>query len=90
MTTLHEIYEEEQRMRKLKSLVDLVAQQLRVGNFDTEHAQQLIEETKRKVLELFPDKEFQFELIYRPRFNRILQEKKIADRKDYKPTANNG
>jgi hypothetical protein len=76
MATLQEIYEEELRMRKLKVLVDLTAQKLRVLPLTEEEGIRLIEETKKYVLKLFPDKEFQFELIYRPRFNRILQEKK--------------
>ena len=74
MPSLHEIYEEELRMRKLRGLVDLTAQKLRVLDLSKEDGIKLIEETKKLVLELFPDKESQFELIYRPRFLRILGE----------------
>jgi hypothetical protein len=74
MPTLQEIYEEELRMRKLRMLVDLTAQKLRVLDLSKEDGIKLIEETKQQVLELFPDKESQFELIYRPRFLRILGE----------------
>ncbi len=38
----------------------------------------LVEETKRLVLELFPDKEGLFDLIYRPRFYRIIESKPIV------------
>lgn len=74
MATLQKIYEEELRMRKLKALVDLTAQKLRELNLSEPEGIQLIEDTKKEVLKLFPDKESVFELIYRPRFTRILHE----------------
>lgn len=38
-------------------------------------AQEVVEHAKKTALELFPDKEQTFDLIYGPRFRRVLAEK---------------
>lgn len=38
-------------------------------------AQEVIEHAKKTALQLFPDKEQTFDLIYGPRFRRVLAEK---------------
>jgi hypothetical protein len=35
----------------------------------------MVAETRRFALQLFPDKEFTYDLIYAPRFRRLLSEK---------------
>ncbi|MBI2367271.1 MAG: hypothetical protein HYV01_20050, partial [Deltaproteobacteria bacterium] len=40
-----------------------------------EEAQDVVNHAKRTALQLFPDKEETFDLIYGPRFRRILVEK---------------
>jgi hypothetical protein len=40
-----------------------------------EEAQGIVENVKRAACGLFPGKEETFELIYRPRFNRAIQER---------------
>lgn len=62
-------------MRKLRTIVDLTAALLYQGDHSGAEALALIEATKKSVLQLCPGKEDAFELIYRPRFERILQEK---------------
>jgi hypothetical protein len=64
--------EEEKNMRRMKKIVDRTAHSLRNDLLSEREARELIENTKRNVLALFPDKEEEFELIYKPRFERML------------------
>lgn len=66
----------------LRMMVDECARKLREEDLSTEEVKNLIESTRRKVLGLFPGKEEQFELIYRPRFERILAEKNLRRKAD--------
>lgn len=72
MPTREEIREENHRMNRLCLIVDSTAFKLRKNIYSREEALVLLEETKERVLELFPDKGELFELIYRPRFMRII------------------
>jgi hypothetical protein len=65
--------EERKKLRRLRRMVDRTAKALRSDPLSEREALEVIENTKRNVLVLFPDKEEEFELIYRPRFNRLLE-----------------
>jgi hypothetical protein len=69
------ILEEERRVRKLTRLVDFTAALLRQSDLALTDAQKLIAFSRERALELFPDKGQTFDLIYGPRFRRILAEK---------------
>jgi len=69
------VVSEQGKMRTLKKLVDECARALAEDPLSPERAQALIENTRKKALGLFRGKEEQFELIYRPRFERILKER---------------
>ena len=75
MATLKEIQEERKKLRYLRLIVDLTLQLLYQEDLTVSEMLELVEATKKQVLTLFPGKEFQFELIYRPRFNRVIQER---------------
>lgn len=66
--------EEEQKMRRLRVVVDLAAAVLQQGNLSITEAVALIRAVKKQVLYLFPDKEATFDLIYKPRFERLVKE----------------
>lgn len=70
-----ELHEEEQKLRKLRFVVDYAI--LYIKNHDISHddALKIIEGVKKHALKLFPDKEEAFEIIYVPRFKRLLNEK---------------
>lgn len=72
-----EVREEQIRMMRLRLRVDLTAYRLRYTDLTREAALTLIEETREEVLNLFPEKEDVFELVLRPRFRRILNERMI-------------
>lgn len=72
--TDEEIEEERRRIRYLRMLVDLTRIILYQGNLSYEEALELVANTKEAALKLFPGKEETYNLIYRPRFERVLWE----------------
>jgi len=70
-----DLLEEERKIRELRCLVDITSMVIAQGNISVLEACTLIRLTRRHVLELFPDKANVFELVHRPRFARIVQER---------------
>ena len=70
-----EIKEENKRIRFLRFLVDLSLQEIQQENLSLEEILRIVEDVKRAACTLFPGKEETFELIYRPRFDRVIQER---------------
>jgi hypothetical protein len=70
-----EIKEENRKIRYLRFLVDFSILSIQQDNLLFEEALGLVEDVKRAACSLFPGKEETFELIYRPRFNRVIQER---------------
>lgn len=70
-----EIREENRKVRRLQLVVDLVTNLLRQSDMPIEEAAELVAATRRFALTLFPDKAHTYDLIYRPRFQRLLAEK---------------
>lgn len=63
-------------MRRLRFLVDLSqAILMQQSDLTLQEAFKIMENTKRAVLSLFPDKEHVYELVYAPRFRRIISER---------------
>ena len=69
------LLEEERKLRRLRRSMDLAATLLQQVDLTLEEAQDVVQHAKRTALKLFPDKEATFDLIYGPRFRRILAEK---------------
>jgi len=70
-----EVEEEDRRVRILRRLVDFSLAYIAQSSIPLEKAHAVVEGVKRYALRLFPDKEATFDLIYLPRFRRLLQEK---------------
>ncbi|PYV24461.1 MAG: hypothetical protein DMG24_11425 [Acidobacteria bacterium] len=70
-----EIMEENRKVRRLQVVVDLVTNLLLQSDLPLEEASELVAETRRFALGLFPDKEQTYDLIYQSRFRRLLAEK---------------
>jgi len=70
-----EIKEENRKIRYLRFLVDFSILSIQQDELFLEEALELVEDVKRAACALFPEKEETFELIYRPRFNRVIQER---------------
>ncbi|MFQ5772349.1 MAG: hypothetical protein ACE5HX_17570 [bacterium] len=74
MASSEELAEEQRKMRRLRAIVDLTAAVLYQSNLTTVEAMELVKAAKKSVLNLFPEKEATFDLIYKPRFERIIKE----------------
>ncbi len=75
MPTEEEIREENRKVRRLQIVVDLVTNLLRQSDIPVEEATELVAATRQFALGLFPDKGETYDLIYKPRFQRLLAEK---------------
>ena len=75
MATEAEILEENRKVRRLQMVVDLVTNVLRQSDVSVEEASELVAATRQFALRLFPDKGLTYDLIYKPRFQRLLAEK---------------
>ncbi len=73
--TKEEIAEEQKKINRLRLLADLTMSVIMQSNLPLTEAQGLVEGLKNSAVWLFPGKEDIFELIYRPRFNRVIIEK---------------
>ena len=62
-------------MLRLRLRADLTTYRLRFQPMSREQALALIERTRDEILELFPGKGDVFDLVLRPRFLRILNER---------------
>lgn len=69
------IEEEERRIRRLQRIVDFACTVLHQQDMTIEEAQGLVDGVKKMALNLFPEKEQTFDLIYGSRFRRILVER---------------
>lgn len=70
-----ELIKEEKNMRRLKFIVDITQAVLMQSDLTLQESLNLMENTKKAALSLFPDKEFVYDLIYTPRFRRIVEER---------------
>jgi len=70
-----EVKKENRKIRYLRFLVDFSVLSIQQDDLLLQEALQLVEDVKKAVCNLFPGKEETFELIYRPRFNRVIQER---------------
>ena len=66
---------ENRKIRYLRFLVDFSILSIQQEGLYLEEALERVEDVKRVACSLFPGKEETFELIYRPRFHRVIQER---------------
>lgn len=67
--------EENRRIRHLRRLVDFTLALIAQSNMPLEEAYRLVAAVRQQALRLFPGKEETFDLIYKPRFRRLITEK---------------
>ncbi len=72
--TREEIAEENRKLRLLRLMVDLTISLMYQTNLTREEALEHFEKVRNFALRLFPGKELAFELIYAPRFKRVIQD----------------
>ncbi len=74
--TQAEIEEENRKLRKLQIMMSMVMSVIsQDASMTVEEAAELVANSKRAALALFPDKELAYDIIYRPRLQRIMNER---------------
>ena len=75
MHTREELEEEDRRVRQLRLVVNLALSVIGQTDISLAQAQEMVAATRGLALRLFPGKELTFDLIYLPRFHRLLAER---------------
>jgi hypothetical protein len=70
-----ELFREEEQIRQLRIIVDYAESMLLRSELTHRECLKIVESTKDTVLRLFPGKEDVFNLIYVPRFSRVISER---------------
>lgn len=73
---LREREEEARKIRRLQVMISMVMSVIgQDPNMTVEEASELAAGAKRAALAMFPDKELAFDLLYRPRLQRLIRER---------------
>lgn len=68
--------DEARRLRRLQVMMDLVMQVIAQDpNLPYDEAAQMVADSRTAALAMFPGKELAYDLIYRPRFQRLIRER---------------
>ena len=71
-----ELIEESRKIRRLQMVVNMVTQVIaQDSSLTVEEASEMVADTRRVALGMFPDKELAFNLIYWPRLQRLMRER---------------
>jgi hypothetical protein len=68
--------EEQRRIRRLQMMMDMVMSVIsQDGSLTVDQAAELVADTKKAALAMFPDKELAYNIIYKPRLQRLMRER---------------
>ena len=68
--------EEQKLIRRLQLMMNLVLQTIaQDGSLTVDEAAQMIADSRKAALAMFPGKELAYDLIWRPRFQRLMRER---------------
>jgi hypothetical protein len=71
-----ESQEEAKKIRRLQLMISMVMSVIAQDpNLSVEEAAELIAGAKRAALAMFPDKELAFDILYKPRLQRLMKER---------------
>lgn len=74
--TSRELEEEAKKIRRLQLMISMVMSVIgQDPNLTLEEASELAAGAKRAALAMFPDKELAFDLLYKPRLQRLMRER---------------
>ena len=76
---MDDLLNEERKIRRLRFIVDFALEFIRTQDIPHDSAIGIIEGVREQALRLFPGKEETFDMIYAPRFKRLLNEKYKRD-----------
>ena len=73
------VSEREEEARKIRRLQIMMSMVMSVISQDpdltVEEASEMVANTKRAALAMFPDKEFTYDILYKPRLQRLMNER---------------
>ena len=72
--TPEQLADETHRARKVRQLVDIATAFIMQSNMTVDAAESLVRDVRERILTLFPDGAETYELIYAPRFTRLIRE----------------
>lgn len=83
MTRAEQLADEARRALKVRHVVDISTNLIMQGRMSREEADDLVRFAREQILTLFPDGEQAYEIIYAPRFRRLIDEfaSSAADRR---------
>ncbi len=68
--------EERKKLRRLQIMIDMVMSVIAQDpNLTFDEASEMANDAKRAALAMFPDKELAFDLLYKPRLQRLIRER---------------
>jgi hypothetical protein len=68
--------EEQKLIRRLQMMMNMVMQVIaQDGSLTVDDASQMIADSRKAALAMFPGKELAYDLIWRPRFQRLMRER---------------
>ncbi len=74
--TPEELKEESRKIRRLQMVINMVTQVIAQDpTITVEQASEMVADTRRLALSMFPDKELAFNLIFWPRLQRLMRER---------------
>jgi hypothetical protein len=73
---LSEREEEARKIRRLQIMMSMVMSVISQDpDLTVEEASEMVANTKRAALAMFPDKEFTYDILYKPRLQRLMNER---------------
>lgn len=74
MASREQLADEAMRARKVRQIVDIATNLIMQSGLTRREAEHLVQSVRQRILTLFPDGEQTYELIYAPRFRRLIDE----------------
>jgi hypothetical protein len=74
--TPEELKEEQRKIRRLQMMMDMVMSVISQDrSLTVDQAAELVADSKKAALAMFPDKELAYNIIYKPRLQRLMRER---------------
>jgi hypothetical protein len=72
----NEVQQEATKIRRLQIMISMVMSVISQDpSLTIEEASEMVAGTKRAALAMFPDKEFAYDILYKPRLQRLMRER---------------
>lgn len=76
MQTPEELHEERLKLRRLQMMMNMIMSVIgQDPDLSVERASEMVADSRRAALNMFPDKELAFDLLWKPRLQRLMRER---------------